>query len=263
MARKPKSEKKDKEAEENKKEQISSGNKQTTAIIIIVAIIGFAIAGFIFYKDNYITNFNYNGLQFTKNIVGKVVIYSTQAPIYGTKGNIIGNYQLNLRNDPRKLRSIESEIGDLEFNKNKIIYVTFDPAMKSCEDNILAAADLTSFLKDFTGATIKGALTDKEEANKSKLEYITCENAPKNTVILVKSAEESYVNRISANCFEIAYKECEIKKACEKFTISMIERYIELASLKTIDTSKNESIEEVNSSNISISLESLENAKTL
>jgi len=65
-------------------------------IILIMVLIPFI-------NNNFINKFNYHGIEFQKTHLGNLVFYSAKFPVVGGTGQVIGDYAVNLRNDPRDL----------------------------------------------------------------------------------------------------------------------------------------------------------------
>src|SRR3989338_301841 len=70
------------------------------AVLLIIVLIPYI-------KLKYIDKFKYNGLEFQKTKLGELVFYSAKFPVISTTGQVIGDYAVNLRNDPRDLEYVE------------------------------------------------------------------------------------------------------------------------------------------------------------
>ena len=184
--------------------------------------------------------FEYQGLKFTKEKFGNIPLYYYYYytnPDYAT-GNVVSGegprmINLYLRHDPRT-NKVPVE-GDLEFERGKPVYVTLNAeGLTECPYSTLALAGLASFFSQ-NGFELKAGVSDKAEAEKDNLDYITCEQYPDNAVILVKSGDETSIKRKTktvytavegkltgesveyTNCYTITVANCEILQATEKF----------------------------------------------
>jgi len=194
-----------------------------TLMILVILIIIFVP---IFIR-NFIDSFSYSGLKFQKTKMGELMFYSTRIPLLDKDGNSIGTYAMNFRNDPRKLNYIGKEIdNNVSFLRKNTVLVSVQGDAPICEDNLIAVAALTDFLRNFGALNVKGAMSDAKSANESGFPYVTCENSTYNTVIMIKSGNESIIKKNYKNCYEIQYKDCEINQAVEKFILIIIENYM-------------------------------------
>jgi hypothetical protein len=219
---------------EDKKEEIAEEkidkkkqNRQILIIIIVLGIIIISIALIFFIKESD-SNFEYINLEFQKTNTGGVIFYESNIPLADSQGNIVGGYPLRLREDPRKLRDINVDINNSEivFLKKKVTYISLRADGPICENNIVSVVSLTDFLYNFADLDIKGALDGEEEASAANLSYVTCENHPNNTVILVKYGNETSIKKTGDNCYELEYKDCEINRVTEKFILTNLESYM-------------------------------------
>ena len=218
-----------KENNENNKPSSKKQNKQiilAVSLMLIIFLIMFLVP---FIKLNYVDKFTYYDLEFKKIKSGNLVTYDTNIPVIDFQGKVLA-FNWNFRNDPRKLEhiSINIENKSIIFQKDKETYLSLEKDAPSCEDNVLAVFTLLNFLDTFGDLDMVGAVSDKDFANESNRSYITCENTPDNTVILMKSGEENIINKINQNCYELQYKECDINQVTEKFMFVVIEKYMEV-----------------------------------
>ena len=98
--------------------------------------------------------------------------------------------------------------------------------MKKCEDNSLALINFAGFLRDFAGLKIKSAVSDENASAELKIPYVNCKRNPLNTVINIRSGNETKIERTADNCYELTYKECEIIQVTEKFDILILKDYM-------------------------------------
>jgi hypothetical protein len=194
--------------------------------ILAVAIVIFILLIFLgLYHAKSLNNFNYNGIDFNRTYFGKIVLYTAKVPAIDESGTVRTLVDVDFRNDPRKLENIPVKAqSGIKFLKG-IAYVSYQSDIAVCEDNMLAAVNLNTFLKTF-GVAYKGALDNKEKAIESNLTYATCNSYPNNTVIHIINGNQTQIIQKSDNCYEIVSNNCEILKATEKFELQILEQYL-------------------------------------
>ena len=193
------------------------------AVLIILICI---IAVFFRYDSN---NFKYMGIEFNKNYMGQIIFYTAKIPVTNSQGIISGYHTIDFRNDPRELNNVIVNVtGNIKFIKNSIVYVSFGE-MEKCEDNGLAATNLGFFL-GATDINYKGAVDDSNYINSTNVPYVNCQTHPNNTVLLIKSGNETKIEQTSDNCYELIFKECEVLKATEDFQLITLSQYIKKIS---------------------------------
>lgn len=196
-------------------------------IIVLVILVPYV-------KMNYFDRFEYGGLEFQKTQLGELVFYSAKFPVVGLTGNVIGNYAVNLRNDPRDLEyinvnvsedKIKFAIDDKEFGD---VYISLYPFMETCEDTGIAMVTLAGYLRD-SGLEVKSAVTDKAYARNNNQTQKWC--SPFETVIVISDrgvftdGNETAITEIGKNCYEIKFKDCEVMQATERFMLIILEEY--------------------------------------
>ena len=191
------------------------------SVLLIILIVPFVV-------KNFINKFEHNGIEFQKTKLGEIIFYSTRIPLSNIQGQAIGTYSINFREDPRELEFIEVIIPDnvIDFAKGKTVYISLEADVPICEDNLIAVAGLTDFLKSFGALSVKGAMSNASYANETGFPYVTCKNHPENTVILIKNGEETIIKKTGDNCYELMYKDCEINKVTEKFGLIILKKYM-------------------------------------
>jgi hypothetical protein len=164
--------------------------------------------------------FEYEELTFTKEKFGDIPVYHYYYfPKNAITGQIIGQYNLYLREDPRK-NSVPVD-GEIAISQSGLTYISVNATeLVECEDSSVAIASLSGFLTDH-GIDVKGATPDKELAEANNLTYSTCENRRAQNVIIIKKGEKTMIVN-NDNCHVIEVNECEIIKAVEKFEIQML-----------------------------------------
>ena len=190
-------------------------------VIIIIFLVPYI-------KQNVFNKFEYIGLDFYKTKTNNIIFYYTEIPLINQYSFPIGDYSIYFRNDPRELENISVDIIEkkIEFQKNNIVYISIQYDAPVCDNNLVSVVGLTQFLDRFGTLKVKGAMNDAMYASESKLPYVTCKTNPNNTVILLKTGNETIISKTSRNCYELQYKECEIDRVTEKFILTIIEEYM-------------------------------------
>lgn len=203
-------------------------NKQILYAIVLMVLVILIIITVPYIMKNYLNKFSYLKLDFYKNNLGKITFYSTNIPLIDNNGKVVAGYSMDFRNDPRKLNYINVSISDKNINlmRDNITYVAISSNVNHCDYNTVAVANLASFLRGFARLNLKGASSDKEYANLTNSTYANCQTNPNNTVILIKSGNETKIEKTSKNCYELTYKECEVTQVTEKFDIVILESYM-------------------------------------
>jgi hypothetical protein len=194
-------------------------------ILIVFFVIPYAI-------KNKLNTFEYAGIEFQKTKLGKIPFYSSQIPIANKNYEITGTYPVNFRTDPRKSDSMKINITDdivgdvITFNTMNVTFISLQSEYLPCEDNTIAVAAMSIFLREFGAINIKAAFANKTYAKEKNYTYATCENNPRNTVIMIKDGDETSIIKTKNNCYELTYKNCEILKVTEKFQVLILENYM-------------------------------------
>jgi len=218
---------------EDKKNEESKEKKNNTAIFVVLGIalliiLICVIAVFYRYSSN---NFKYAGIEFNKNYMGDIIFYTAKVPVMDAYKIISGYKTVDFRNDPRKLKDvIINTDGNIKFVNNGLAYISYGE-MNQCEDNGLAATNLGLFMY-LTDTRYKSALDDSDYANNTNIPYVNCQTHPNNTVMLIKSGNETKIEQTSENCYELVFKECEILKVTEKFELIILDQYMKTITKK-------------------------------
>ena len=216
------------------------GKQVAWALFLMISVI-IIILAVPFLRDNIFNKFSYNGMEFSKSVNGQLEIFSTKIPLYSSGGKSvvsgmvveeitkekIGDYELMIRVDPRKIDNInvDLDINNITFVKKNIVYIAYNSSDPSCEHNIISAADLARFLLNFGGLDVEGAVMDKEYATASKIPYVTCDTNPSNTVIRIVAGKESKIYKVKENCYELMYNNCDVQGVTNRFILSIAEGY--------------------------------------
>lgn len=230
MAEKDVKDKKNKKKKKRKLSKKEMQNRQIMWAVILMAGLLLIIILVPLIVEKFINKFVYLNLDFQKTKLGEVLFYSTRVPIINARGDIIDSYSMNFRNNPKKLEEIKfsypNDVGYVYFKKDEIIYISLNPEMGVCEDTTIALIPLVGFLRDFAKQNVSSAVSDETYANMNNMSYVTCENSPNNTVIYVNSGAKTEIKKTAKNCYEFIYKDCEIIKVTERFTLLVLEKYM-------------------------------------
>jgi hypothetical protein len=210
------------EQESNEKQLTSEDMEKYTKIFvyIIVGFILIAIIGFFAFKMP--SNFTYHNLEFTKTKEGKIDFYIATLPLKNALGAQVAEMTIDFRNDPRTLKNIQVNTSDkINFVVNKKLYVSLNSPLTKCEDNGIALVNLGRFLATI-GQDVKSATANNASATKD-FAYITCNNTPTNSVIIVQNGVENKIERKSTNCYEITAKDCDILRVIERFELQILD----------------------------------------
>jgi hypothetical protein len=212
--------------EEVREEKPASPKKNTEfywifgGMIVLIAV--FLISYSIFQGLN---KFEYEGLTFTKEKTGEIPFFKYY---FYAKNSMTGMatqeprlVNVYFRVDPRQ-NNVPVE-GEIEFGGRKDVYVSVNPEnLTKCEYGSVGISTLSMFLAS-SYIPVKGATPIKELAKETNITYATCDNHPKNYVILIQSANETKVTKQGNNCYVIDINGCdEIMPAIEKFILQSI-----------------------------------------
>lgn len=186
-------------------------------LISIALILGLVIL--IYLAISGVNKFEYGGINFDKVKYGELQMYHSIIPIKDTSRNVVANYNLYLRNDPRTLSKININ-GDILLMKNTVVSVD-EKAENGCNDSGIAGGNFFSFLK-IAGIKAKVGYVNQTYAQEKNASYFSCNDASGQSVIILRSGEKNEINMISQDCYEIQFEGCDILKASERFMVGMI-----------------------------------------
>lgn len=199
-----------------KKEIEKKQNKQIKMVLVAIAfIIGIFIGAF--FIGNELRKFDFSGMEFEKIKQGELTLFHTVIPIKDFNGNLIANYNLFLRYDPRQI-SIPIN-GIISLQRDMIIAA--DPKLDACEEKFFGVT-LVRFLKEAASRNIEIATTDKNVSNETGLMYADCSLADNKTIVLMKEEKMTQIYQNETQCYVIAVSNCEIGKAIERFIVGTI-----------------------------------------
>ena len=204
-----------KSSEEDGLEQIVNQNKQLR--LFFIAIGGLLVLIFsIYLMVGSLSKFDYEGVKFKIVKEGKLIFYNTAFPYKNSiTGNVIGDYNFYIRNDPRKLKEEVPFNGEIGLMKN--IVMNSEDAFNCDGDGIIAIENMRRML-EVIGAT---SIIRDENA--------TCDESGRYTYILLKKGNETSIEEVGNSCYDINVNNCEILKATERF---MVETFVEFNNQK-------------------------------
>lgn len=217
--------------DELSKEVEKKQNSQFAWIFIVMAISILLILSIPTYSHFFVNNFNYNDLKYSKVVLtGNFVVYSTSIPVADNTGRIVDSYNMSFRSNPKDLETIQLDVPNEEILllRSKELYISLDPNMDPCPDSSVSIYNFANFLRGFALKDVKSGVFDKEYADEKGIDYITCSNRPKSTVITITSGNETKIVKTSNNCYEMTYSNCQINPVTEKYIQSILKNYMDL-----------------------------------
>ncbi|MEK6889339.1 MAG: hypothetical protein AABW80_04500 [Nanoarchaeota archaeon] len=183
-------------------------------LIILGAVIGYFFKG--------IGTYTYEGLAFTKERYGDVVVSHYSYLFKDKISQELLRYNLYLRIDPRE-NNVPVE-GEVLFSKSDIILSVDTTYLQQCSDSIIAISMLQDFIKN-NGFNLKTGVGQLEQNdNRTDIPFVNCETHPNDLLIQLKEGSETKIVQTDGNglCYEINVNDCEILPAVEKFVIRSI-----------------------------------------
>lgn len=194
------------------KGQIKSENKilrnffMGIGVFVLIILLGVVFI-------NSVRYFEYEGIRFNVIKEGEIIFYNSAFPMYSsTTGKHIADYNIYLRNDPRKLEDLPFE-GEVKLSEMLVMNST---GFNCDGDGIIAIAN---FMQIFDALGIK-VVKDSNATCDSQGRYMFMQLQPGN----VTSIEQT-----GPACYNFNINNCEILKVTEKF---IVETLIEINKLK-------------------------------
>lgn len=199
-----------------------SYSKEIYSVLIAMAIL--VVVFFIsYYSFASLNKFEYQGITFTKEKFGEIPVYHYYYFYEHNDGQY--KYNLYLQRDPRNNfvpitgNAISQEI---IFPISEQVYISIAPeGLVGCEYGSTGIATLSSFLTD-NQIKVKGASSDKEQAEANNLKYITCDTNPNDIVIMMRGGKETRIIKESNSCYIIEINNCQVMEAVEKFELQAV-----------------------------------------
>lgn len=191
----------------------------------IMWIVGFAVVLVLIFLSTqqvvkWNTQFDYEGLHFTKTKIGKIPLYHYYYNFIDNQGKSI-RYNMYLRTDPR-----ENEIsveGRPILMTTRLAYVALDlnSNLEECSDSNLAVGDFALFLQQ-NQFSVKSGITNESLAEELDKDYVTCELKDSVEVFEITRGEETRIESQDLCTKIIVGPDCEILNAIEKLKVSIV-----------------------------------------
>ncbi|MFH1358733.1 MAG: hypothetical protein ABIH37_02510 [archaeon] len=197
--------KKNKKAKSTKKPDSKAKILKITLLLCFAILILILVA---YFYINSLREYTYKGVDFTTIQEGKLILYQTAVPVFN-QGNMVP-YNFYFRTNPRELVKMKFDNSDFELMQNTVLNFqgSFD-----CEGyGIIAVANLAQ-------------LHDVLEINVIRDENATCDE--RYLLLNLIEGEETEIQRINKNCYNIVIDECEILKGTERIMLEMFVKYNE------------------------------------
>lgn len=191
------------------KKQIEHQNILLRNLFIGLGIFILAIL-FFFWFVNSLSTFEYEGIEFNIIKEGEVIFYHTSFPMIKDGKNI--NYNIYLRNDPRKLKDIPLE-GEINLLEMMVINNTEDFVCGG--HGGIAMYNFQQILRTL-------------EVNMIKDPNATCDSQGRYMFLQIQPGNQTNIEQFGPACYNLNINNCEILKVTEKF---MIEILIEINKL--------------------------------
>lgn len=173
--------------------------------VIYGVIFLFVMIAFFYFIFSSMTNFTYNGKDFQKIRMGELTFYKIAFPLSSTTGQHIADYNIYLRNDPRKLENISIN-GNITV-KNNILITSREDFI--CGDNNIAIAN---FIQYFEGV---------EKRTVNSMANVTCTQNPSGTTLIkIENSTKSGIERVGNDCYVFNVNNCAILNVTEKFLVT-------------------------------------------
>ena len=185
------------------KKQIEHQNILLRNIFIGLGIFILAIL-FFFWFVNSLSTFEYEGIEFNIIKEGEVIFYHTSFPMIHEGKDI--NYNIYLRNDPRKLKDISFE-GELNLLEMVVINNTEDFVCGG--DGGIAIINFQQILRAFG-------------INMMKDSNATCDSQGRYMFLVIKPGNVTSIEQFGPACYNLNVNNCEILKVTEKFLVELI-----------------------------------------
>lgn len=176
-------------------------------LLVLVGIIGLVIGGY-YYFDS-LRYSEYEGIQFTTISEGDLIFYKTSIPVQ-YQGNLVP-YFFYIRTHPSKLKKIDFDNSDFNLMKFAVLNM---PSDIKCNDGdeIIAIANLKKMHEVFG-------------INIMKDDTASCDDAGRYSYYNVMESDETKIEKIGTNCYNIHVSDCEILPATEKLMVEMLIDY--------------------------------------
>ena len=152
--------------------------------------------------------FDYEGLRFNVVKEGEIVFYNAVFPIYdGVTGKNIVDYNVYMRNDPRKLEDVVFD-GEVVLRKNTVLNSTAD---FNCDgDGMIAVGNLVQVFERFGTNVVKDP-------------NVGCDaQGGGHVFIQIREGDETSIEQFAPTCYNFYVSDCEILEVTEKFIVDLL-----------------------------------------
>ena len=189
------------------KKEIKAQNKTLRNIFIGLGIFIFMII-IVVLSINSAQHFEYDGVEFNVIQEGEIIFYNAVFPLYqGMTGKHISDYNIYLRNNPKKLEKIIFD-GEVNLRSDTVINTTTD---FNCDgDGIIAVGNLVQVLRTFGTNVIKDP-----EAGCDAM-------GGEHVFIQIREGDETRIEQFAPTCYNLYVNDCEILEVTEKFIVDLL-----------------------------------------
>lgn len=188
-----------------KKGQSKHQNKILAGILTVTISILILIFAIYFYLD-YSKNQDYEGVPFEKTASGSLIFYKTSVPVR-YQGEIVP-YNFYLRTEPNKLEKIPFDREGYKLMKFAVLNFT-DAFDCNDGDEVIAVANLKN-VHEVLGIQI---MYDPESG---------CDELGRYSYYNVMISDETKIEKIGDQCYNVHVADCEILPATEKIIAEML-----------------------------------------
>ena len=204
---------KKKELPKVKKKVLDKENKILIWVFAIIIMVFLLIAGFFFISKAVRFSEYKEVVKFETIQEGDLIFYKT--PLSVQEENELKKYNLYLRTKPKKLEKIPFEVDD--FSLMKLVAINSEKDFNCEGDGAIAIANLAS-LHNLIGSEF---FVDKNA---------TCDSSGRYNYFYLKEGEETSIEKIGKNCYNLNVNNCEILEVTEKIMVEMLIKYKEFIS---------------------------------
>ena len=189
------------------KKEIKAQNKTLRNIFIGLGIFIFMII-IVVLSINSAQHFEYDGVEFNVIQEGEIIFYNAVFPLYqGMTGKHISDYNIYLRNNPKKLEKIIFD-GEVNLRPDTVINTTTD---FNCDgDGIIGVGNLVQVLRTFGTNVIKDP-----EAGCDAM-------GGEHVFIQIREGDETRIEQFAPTCYNLYVNDCEILEVTEKFIVDLL-----------------------------------------
>ena len=197
-----------------KKDQIKHQNKILRNILLFFGGILVLILVFVVYSYS-LNTFKYEGVEFKRILQGELIFYNTAIEMFSPSGEYVGDYNVYLRKDPRKLGKEIPFEGELYLSQALFINST-EPF--NCDgDGIIAVANFGQIIGQFGARTLQNP-------------NATCDSEGRWMFIRLQPGNETYIEQTGPICYNFNINNCEVLEVTERFLIEAIVKANRLSS---------------------------------